>query len=284
MGTWGAAIFDNDVSADVRDVYVDAVREDPGTASARTVRRFATDVEHPDTASDVWLALAATQWEVGHPDPDVIARAFTIIDNDSDIDRLRDLGADAEFLTERRAVLDELRTTLLAHHPRRARPAPAPAYEGRSTSLTIGDVVGYTLRSGRILPLLTAQVTRTFVASAPVFLLVPPVAQVVPTLEELRVRTVALDLQPSGHALLYPWASVSPEDGRPDRFLEVPAGVTARAAALWVKHESEADEAHELERTRIIGHLDWSTPVSAAVYRLGWSCLDALLAEQFDIA
>lgn len=80
MGTWGAGIFSNDTSADVRDEYRELVSEgrDGREATRALIEEYEDDVADPGVAPDVWLALAATQWKVGRLEEEVKARALEL--------------------------------------------------------------------------------------------------------------------------------------------------------------------------------------------------------------
>ena len=66
MGTWGAGIFDNDLSDDVKTAYLDLLRE--GYTTEQATRRLLADyadllaADSQDDAEDFWLGLAAIQW------------------------------------------------------------------------------------------------------------------------------------------------------------------------------------------------------------------------------
>src|SRR5262249_26228137 len=115
MGVWGAGLFDNDDTADLRADYraflADA-QSDAGATDAVAVD-YAASLERPQDTTAVWLALASIQWRLGRLDPRVKAAAFAIIDGGLDLA----LWEASPLRKRRAAVLAKLRTTLSAPMP-----------------------------------------------------------------------------------------------------------------------------------------------------------------------
>jgi hypothetical protein len=146
MGTSGTGLWSDDTTADVRGIYRQALEDgaSDGEARAEVVTAFATDLTHPETASLVWIALAATQHLLGRLDDDVRDRAIDAIDSGEDLARWE--GTSPRTIAQRRAVLTKLRGQLTG--PKRARKRiskPRP----KVTSLTRGDLLCYRAASGR---------------------------------------------------------------------------------------------------------------------------------------
>jgi hypothetical protein len=82
MSSWGTAIFDDDLTADLRDTYrehlIDGVSNDEATrlTLADYEELVGTDEEHL-----VWLAIAAAQRQVGRLQPAIRDRALQVIDD-----------------------------------------------------------------------------------------------------------------------------------------------------------------------------------------------------------
>lgn len=89
MGASSSAIFDDDVAADVRAEWRDAILDglEADEATARVLAEFAEALEHGDDAKVVWMALAAAQMETGRLQDDVRDRALSIIDAGGDVER-----------------------------------------------------------------------------------------------------------------------------------------------------------------------------------------------------
>lgn len=83
MGTWGAGIFDNDLSGDVKTAYLDLLRE--GYTTEQATRRLLADyadllaADSQDDAEDFWLGLAAIQWTYGRLVESVKEKACRIL-------------------------------------------------------------------------------------------------------------------------------------------------------------------------------------------------------------
>lgn len=124
MGTWGVAIFSDDVAADVRDQYREHLGDGlPDAEATRLVLEgFVEELADDDTAPVVWLALAAAQSRVGRLEDRVRDEAIRVIDTGTDLPRWRD---DPRAMARRRAALARLRDELMG--PRRpSRRIPRP--------------------------------------------------------------------------------------------------------------------------------------------------------------
>src|SRR3954468_18862098 len=111
MGTWGPAIFSDDVTADLRDDYRTLLADGvPDDEAARQVIDEYSGQLGEDEQYLVWLGLAAAQSQVGRLQSDVRDRAIQIIDQGIGLSLWEEAGAKA--LSGRRSALDELRVRL----------------------------------------------------------------------------------------------------------------------------------------------------------------------------
>src|SRR5262249_27727313 len=119
MGTWGVGIFEDDLAADVRGDWREAVADgaDPADATAKLEAAFTAAVADPDDSIVFWLALAAAQAETGGLLDSVRDRAVGLIDRGGDVARWAQ--EDDDLAREREQVLADLRATLTG-------PPPAP--------------------------------------------------------------------------------------------------------------------------------------------------------------
>jgi hypothetical protein len=119
MGAWGAGIFANDVAADVRGEWRDAIAagEDPAAASARIVAAWRREPHAAAWATDFWTGLAAAQMETGRLQDDVRDRALEVIAAGGDLE-LWEEGGPAAARSRRRAL------NRLAERLRGPQPAP----------------------------------------------------------------------------------------------------------------------------------------------------------------
>jgi hypothetical protein len=116
MGTSGHRLFDDDFALDVRDAYIEALRDglDSQQATNSLLGQFAAALEDSDEAAVFWLALAETQWNLGRLIDDVRARAVEAVDT----------GASTEWgdlQKQRAAELARIRKKLLSDQPRSKR-------------------------------------------------------------------------------------------------------------------------------------------------------------------
>jgi hypothetical protein len=102
-------VFANDISCDLRDDYRALVAE--GVAEDEATRRVLAEYsDEPDQVA-VWLALAASQAEIGRLDETVKAKALALIDSGEALQHWLEAGA-AE-LRGRKATLSRLRARLV---------------------------------------------------------------------------------------------------------------------------------------------------------------------------
>jgi hypothetical protein len=167
MGAWGAAIFSDDTAGDVRDAYRALLADGYSgpKATAKLLRDWKETFSDEDDGPICWLALAATQWQCGRLEARVKAKALRIIDQGSSLARWSE--ADPKSLKRRQAALENLRRQLLSPQPPpkefRKRREPAGDW-------TVGEVLAYHLRSGRLVLLHIVNPGRGSLAgNAPIF-------------------------------------------------------------------------------------------------------------------
>jgi hypothetical protein len=138
MGSWGTALFSDDVAADVRADWREGIldRIPPEELTAKLVNSYAAQADDPDEGVVFWLALAAAQHETGRLRPDVREKALDILDRGGDVARWEE--EDAGLGKQRQQVLDRLRIKL-------AGPQPAPKHLKRQVphgvAFSVGDAV-----------------------------------------------------------------------------------------------------------------------------------------------
>jgi hypothetical protein len=132
MGTYGVRLFHDDTANDVRDDFLNLLRQGHSAeeSSKMLLSEWSTSIDDNDDGPTFWLALAATQCEYGCLEADVRQQAVAIIDEGADLGRWS-----GKLLERRRAVLVELRAKLLGPQPKARRPRkvkktePPPRYE-----------------------------------------------------------------------------------------------------------------------------------------------------------
>jgi len=77
MGTWGVGLYQNDTACDVRDTWVEKLRQ--GAPAEAATAELLQEWGAPDDDPLFWLGLADTQWTWGRPDPLVRDRARVVL-------------------------------------------------------------------------------------------------------------------------------------------------------------------------------------------------------------
>ncbi len=143
MGTWGPALFSDDIASDLREDFRDAIADglSPAAATEKILAEYHPDPADPPYAATVWLALAATQWKVGRLEVRVRDAALAAIDGGGAIAAW--LGTKDE--ARRRRILADTRAQLLS-------PPPPPRQVRRNLPCTCdwqpGDLVAYRTVAG----------------------------------------------------------------------------------------------------------------------------------------
>ncbi len=145
MSTDGPGLYQSDDAADIRNEYRDHLGN--GLSGAEATNRILSGWadyfrEYPESERIAWLALADTQWRLGHLEERVKRRAIDILDSGQ---ALRD-WAGFPAPKRREKVLLDLRTRLDEVQPR-ARTPRRPFRD--PTPDTVGDLLSYRRRSGR---------------------------------------------------------------------------------------------------------------------------------------
>lgn len=147
MGTWGAALYDDDEAADLKNAIA-LISKVPGDGDRlleileRQQEATATDgLDGP-----FWLVVADQFERRGIACARATETALRIIDAGTDLAACRDRGADDSFLRARAKVLDELAARLRAPRPakpRRGAGKPPPLV------LATGEIYSFRTMAGR---------------------------------------------------------------------------------------------------------------------------------------
>ena len=138
VGAWGTGIFSDDLAADVRAEWRNALLEGRGAQDITRdlVAKYEVATADPDESIVLWLALAAAQMETGRLDPAIRDRALAIIDAGGDVARWS--AEDEGLAKQRRRVLDRLAAKLRGPQtkPKKLRP-PRPL----AARFDLGDII-----------------------------------------------------------------------------------------------------------------------------------------------
>ena len=109
MGAWGTGILENDTSADVYSDFFEQYNNGvvPEDVSTDLIKEYQEIIDEPNETSNIWLALALAQWETKSLNKVVLGTVTTLVENGSDIQRWKELGADEDDLLSREKVLSK---------------------------------------------------------------------------------------------------------------------------------------------------------------------------------
>ena len=138
MGTWGTALYSDDIASDLRDEFRDLIGD--GLSATEAVDRLLVDYspDDPDIEPVFWLALADIQWKLGRLEERTKANALNIIENGKDLAR----WSDSKLIAKRRVVLEKLKIELALPPPI---PKKVPKRYIEANDWEIGEIVGFQL-------------------------------------------------------------------------------------------------------------------------------------------
>ncbi|MCM1225843.1 MAG: DUF4259 domain-containing protein [Clostridium sp.] len=144
MGAWGTGLFSDDVACEVKEYYMNCLREEMTAAEAvaSVYEYFQCELADEDDGPVVVLALADTAWRTGRLSDNLKNAAIRIIDNGEDLERWEAEGA--SLLKKRRNVLLKLKDRLLSPQPPEKKVSKYRLYK---CQWEIGDVFAYRFES-----------------------------------------------------------------------------------------------------------------------------------------
>ena len=148
MGFWGPGLYQNDVSADVKDTVTKYWQEGKSgeEIAGLLLEEFQTLAEE-DSAEGAffWLGLADSLWDLGLLPEEIRARAVAWLDQESVFDSIPDSPLVAPMGKRRRNMLARLRVKLASPQPK-ARKYRYVERKPRSCGWELYDVYAYQLR------------------------------------------------------------------------------------------------------------------------------------------
>ncbi|MBL8820079.1 MAG: hypothetical protein JNL58_28910 [Planctomyces sp.] len=144
MGTWGVAIFSDDLAADLRDDFRELIGDGLTSTEAtdRLLEEHKSSLEDPDEMPVFWIALAAAQWKLGRLEDRTRQMALQLIDNGADLAR----WDNPKDRAKREVVLAKTREELLSVQPPAKR---IPRTIRESNDWKHGELIGFRLLSGK---------------------------------------------------------------------------------------------------------------------------------------
>jgi hypothetical protein len=118
MGAWGAGIFQNDVSEELKSDYVKKLKmgKTDEEALSEIIDDYKDMTDDPDDEIDFWFALSLTMHKYGRLTDYVKEKALTIIESGKDFERFED---DKSELKKRIKNVEILKNTLNEPMPER---------------------------------------------------------------------------------------------------------------------------------------------------------------------
>ena len=107
MGTWGVGLFQDDVTCDIKQEYLNRLRigYTNEEATEEVIDYNADSVEDEEEAPLFWFALADIQWRYGRLLPEVKEMAMKYLKSGEDLERWK---GNAKLYKKRKFVLEEL--------------------------------------------------------------------------------------------------------------------------------------------------------------------------------
>lgn len=139
MGTWGTKLFSNDTTCDVRDTYIELLKNQYSDKDAeqKTYEEY-EELIGTDEEPLFWLALAHTQWKNGRLSLEVREKAFAWIEVNGGADLFEE---DKKIYERWIKYLVELKEMLLSQMPPRKVYRKPVEFERNPWNL--GDVYAY---------------------------------------------------------------------------------------------------------------------------------------------
>jgi len=112
MGTWGAGLYQDDTACEVREGYVKNLKEGlSDVAAARKILDgYKKSLRNAQVETNVYFALADTQWQYGRLDPAIKKHALALIKARADLANWKEDAP--ELVSSREKVLASLKARL----------------------------------------------------------------------------------------------------------------------------------------------------------------------------
>jgi len=114
MGVWGAGLYQDDVTCDVKEEYLNWLRIGKTNIEATLELIEEGTLDDEDDSSLFWFALADTQWKYGRLLPEVKEQALKHIESGQNLKRWEE---NPSLYKKRKKVLEDLRQRLNSPQP-----------------------------------------------------------------------------------------------------------------------------------------------------------------------
>lgn len=142
MGTWGYGLYSDDVTRDVKDIYVDKLRRGKSgmQASKEMIAEFKWALDDEDDAPLFWFAMADTQWNYGRLQNEVKTQALYYLNDIKNLQRWE--FENPKMFSKRKEVLNSLCKKIMTQQPPEKK---VSLYHLHYCQWKIGDIYSYQL-------------------------------------------------------------------------------------------------------------------------------------------
>lgn len=148
MGTWGPAIFSDDLAIDLREDWKELIGDNhtPEEATKMLIKEYESEVIDSEEFTVFWLALASIQWKTGRLQKKVKEKALKIIESEENLKVWIDCEARPADIKKRQKALLKLKEELNSMQPI-AKKIPKAYWE--NSEFHVGDIFSYKHVSGK---------------------------------------------------------------------------------------------------------------------------------------
>ena len=143
MGAWGVKIFQDDIAEDVKDEYIDRIKQGKNNIEVTNelIEEYVNGLDE-DEISVFWFALASIQWDYGRLLEEVKEKALGYIKSGQDLRRWKKEESEKNYI-KRKEVIQELENKLNSEMPKEKRVYPQRNYVCEWED---GDVLVYKIK------------------------------------------------------------------------------------------------------------------------------------------
>ena len=128
MGAWGTKIFQDDLAQDIKETYIDLLKQGKKNEeiTKKLIEKYANNLDK-DEISVFWFALADIQWDYGRLLDNVKEQALSYIKSGEDLKRWKEEAEEKDYL-KRKEVLKNLEQKLNSTMPKEKKVMPYRNY------------------------------------------------------------------------------------------------------------------------------------------------------------
>ena len=143
MGAWGTKIFQDDLAQDIKETYIDLLKQGKKNEeiTQKLIEEYANSLDK-DEISVFWFALADIQWDYGRLLDKVKEKAIRYIKSGEDLRRWKEEAEEKDYL-KRKDVLKNLEQKLNSTMPKEKK---VMSYRNYICPWKEGDVYAYQLK------------------------------------------------------------------------------------------------------------------------------------------